>query len=66
MNRPGIPCLQAGEDVKDIGDLVVDPFAGSGTCGEACRNLDRNCVLSDISEIALGVIRKRLNLEEST
>jgi DNA modification methylase len=27
------------------GDLVLDPFAGSGTTGVACRQLNRNFIL---------------------
>lgn len=27
------------------GDLVLDTFAGSGSCGVACEALDRNCIL---------------------
>ncbi len=27
------------------GDLVLDPFAGSGVAGEACRRLGRDCIL---------------------
>jgi len=33
----------------DKGDLVADFFAGSGSTGEACRELGRNYVLVDIS-----------------
>ncbi|HAI39900.1 MAG TPA: hypothetical protein DCM40_18290 [Maribacter sp.] len=32
------------------GDLVLDPFAGSGTTGRACINLARNYILFDISQ----------------
>jgi len=31
------------------GDLVVDPFMGSGTTLRICRRLDRRCITSDIS-----------------
>ena len=40
-------------------DLVLDFFAGSGTTGEAARNLDRNFVLGDISAAAIKVMRRR-------
>ena len=32
------------------GDLVLDPFAGSGTTGRACINLKRKYVLVDINQ----------------
>lgn len=31
----------------DEGDLVLDPFAGSGTTGVSCRMLNRNAILID-------------------
>lgn len=35
---------------SDEGDLVLDPFAGSGTTGRACINLSRRYILFDISK----------------
>ena len=34
----------------DHADIVLDPFAGSGTTGVACRDLGRRCVLIEIEE----------------
>jgi site-specific DNA-methyltransferase (adenine-specific) len=45
-SRPGAWCL--------------DPFAGSGTLGAVCRELDRRFVLIDTSPAAIEVIRARL------
>nr|WP_243752486.1 site-specific DNA-methyltransferase [Leucobacter ruminantium] len=42
------------------GDWVLDPFAGSGTTGEAAAQLDRRFVLMDENESALRVMRERL------
>jgi site-specific DNA-methyltransferase (adenine-specific) len=50
----------------DVGDLVVDPFAGSGTCGAACAGTGRKCLLSDRSSESIEVIRRRLGIEVST
>jgi site-specific DNA-methyltransferase (adenine-specific) len=36
-------------------DLCMDPFAGSGTLGRACRNLNRNFILFDINPEAKKV-----------
>ena len=42
------------------GDLVLDPTAGSGTTGVACKTLGRNCTLMDINEDAKNIFEKRL------
>lgn len=41
------------------GDWVLDFFAGSGTTGESCAKLGRNCVCVDKSDDACEVMRKR-------
>jgi site-specific DNA-methyltransferase (adenine-specific) len=42
------------------GDLVLDPFAGSGTLGAAAAELGRRYVLIDESAEAVAVMRRRL------
>ena len=42
------------------GDLVLDPTAGSGTTGVACKTLGRNCYLLDINADAKKTFEKRL------
>ena len=42
------------------GDLCLDPFAGSGTLGAACRALGRRFVLIDRSADAVAVMERRL------
>jgi len=42
------------------GDLVLDNCAGSGTTGVACKKLNRNYILIDISEKYCEIARKRL------
>lgn len=42
------------------GDLVIDPFCGSGTTGAVCQKLGREAILCDISEEYLCLSRKRL------
>lgn len=55
-----------GEEGKFSDDLVVDPFAGSGTTGIAAINLHRNSILIDnnkeFCEIAYKRIEKESNL----
>lgn len=42
------------------GDLVLDPFAGSGTTGVACLELKRNYILVEKEPVYVDIIRKRL------
>jgi len=42
------------------GDTVLDFFAGSGTTGAACAELDRNCILIDNNPEAIHVMKERL------
>jgi len=41
-------------------DVVVDPFAGSGTTGEACKQLGRKCVLIEVEERYCEIAARRL------
>jgi DNA modification methylase len=43
----------------DEGDWVLDPVAGSGTTGQACLNLRRNCILIDRNKDATDVMLRR-------
>lgn len=40
--------------------IVLDPFAGSGTTGLACRELGRRCILIECEREYCDVIRERL------
>ena len=42
------------------GDSLLDPTAGSGTTGVACKTLGRNCSLIDINPDAKTIFEKRL------
>lgn len=44
-----------------IGDIVLDPFAGSGTTGVAARNLERRYILGDTNATYCDIARKRLD-----
>ena len=49
------------EIVTDEGDLVVDPFCGSGATLVAAKSLNRNSIGIDISEDAIKLTRDRLS-----
>ena len=46
---------------SDEGNIVLDPFCGSGTTLVAAKLLGRHAIGIDISEDAIGVSRERLN-----
>ena len=45
---------------SDPGDVVLDPFAGSGTTGAAALDLGRDCILIDRNPEAIEVMQQRL------
>lgn len=47
------------------GDLLLDPFAGSGSFGDAAQELNRDCYLIENNPPAIEIIRKRLLCEIS-
>ncbi len=51
------PCIAAG---SNPGDLVLDPFFGSGTVGEVCRELDRRAVGIEMKPEYVEIATKRL------
>lgn len=47
------------------GELVIDPFAGSGTTGVACVRLGRHFAGAELSAHTAGVARERLEAERT-
>ena len=47
----------------DEGETVLDPFAGSGTTGRACKDLGRKCILIEREEKYCDVIIRRMRQE---
>lgn len=43
------------------GDLVLDPFAGSGTVPRVCQQLDRRCIGIELNADYVTAIEQRLN-----
>ena len=46
------------------GDLVLDPFAGSGTTGIACQQLNRQYILIEQDKEYFNVMKDRINKEK--
>lgn len=53
---------RAIEASSDVGDLVVDPFSGSGTTGEAARSCERQVLISDLDPTMVRLSCSRLGL----
>ena len=45
---------------SNVGDTVLDPFAGSGTALRVCQQLGRNCMGIDINPAYVEIAKKRL------
>lgn len=58
--KPIILLEQIIKLVTDEGDIVLDPFAGSGTTLVAAKMLNRNYLGFDISKDAVGLANSRL------
>ena len=48
------------------GDLVYDPFMGTGTTGVACKLMNRNFIGSEISEAQVSYSKERISKIQST
>ena len=62
------PTMKPEEVLEDIisavpGDLILDPFAGSGTTGRACKDLGRRCIMVEIEEKYCEIAARRLEQE---
>jgi len=53
--------LKCIKQLSWVGDTVLDPFAGSGTTGVACRRTNRNYILIEKDEQYISLIKKRVN-----
>lgn len=48
---------------SDVGALVVDPFCGSGSTGEACKLTGRQFVLGDVDPVMVELASKRVGAD---
>jgi site-specific DNA-methyltransferase (adenine-specific) len=46
-----------------VGDMVLDPFLGSGTTSLAAKNLNRNSIGYEINEDFLPIIKEKVGME---
>lgn len=47
--------------ISNPGDLILDPFAGSGTTALACKELNRNYICIEKEREYVDIIHQRLN-----
>ena len=47
--------------LSNKGDLILDPFMGSGTTGVACINTDRDFIGIELNEDYFNIAKQRLN-----
>ncbi len=46
---------------SDEGDLIFEPFLGTGSCGVACQNLNRKFIGIELDEEYFKIAEKRIN-----
>lgn len=62
--QQGLPAIQKFiEHFTNPGDVVCDPFSGSGTTALACKNTGRSFIGSEIDTESYNVARRRLFYE---
>lgn len=44
----------------EVGELILDPMAGSGTTAIACMRLNRKCIVIEKEEQSVGIIKARV------
>ena len=49
------------ENSTNVGETVLDPFAGSGSTGVACKLLNRDFIGMEIDEKYYNIAKDRLN-----
>lgn len=59
--KPVILIEQLIRILSKKGDIILDPFAGSGTTGVACINTNRNYILIEKEKKYISIIETRIN-----
>jgi site-specific DNA-methyltransferase (adenine-specific) len=60
MTEKPLPVLKHLLDILEDGSVVLDPFMGSGSTGDACIKLGHKFIGAEISEHYFNVAKKRL------
>ena len=51
------------ENSTNEGDLIIDPYMGTGTTGVGCKELNRNFIGVDIDEKWVNIAKERINAD---
>jgi site-specific DNA-methyltransferase (adenine-specific) len=62
--KPDKLLIELVDDFTDLGEVVFDPFVGSGTTGVACIRRGRRFIGSENDEETAALARERLRAEE--
>lgn len=49
---------------SDVGDIILDPFMGSGTTGVVCKELNRNFIGIELNETYYSNAKRRIELSD--
>ena len=64
-NHPTVKPLEIIQNLivnsSNEGDVVLDPFVGSGTTGVACKNLNRNFIGIELDKNYFEIAKKRID-----
>lgn len=67
--HPAVFPLKLAEDQisswSNEGDIILDPFMGSGTTGKACKNLNRNFIGIELDLNYYMIARERINADKA-
>lgn len=64
--KPVALLQRAIESFTDEGDLIVDPFCGSGSTAEAAVSLGRRALIGDVDRQYVKIARQRLGLVDDS
>ena len=60
QRKPVDLCEYLISKFSDVGDVILDPFMGSGTTGVAAKNLGRNFIGIELDENYFSIAQERI------